>query len=493
LFEYIQGLKKKEWKMSGDQMLARGKGIAPKATARLRSAVMTGTLAFSLLWSLPAMAAPAALPAQQDDAPIPLNLGEMASGILANGESVAYLFDAPADTTYVITTGDDEEAQKFDLILTSEDGEEVYNDIFETVQFDLDDGEYTLELVAVEDGEYSVFVTAGTGDFSENYNRPGDLVAGSFVTLDEVSEEQYATVEIPETDYWQQAFIIISGGEEDDFSATISDDSYDTWESVSSTLDEGPLRFFTRGGLYDLSVQPAQEGAMTVVVLTSGPFPALAFGEAQEEAVSPPGAEKYYVIQPSEAGRQISVSLTADDDDIDLYVSLSTEPGDDTFTSTSVDGTDVVNILPTSTDPIFVHIYTYDASSLEEPLPFTIVAEEGDEASILEPGELYAGEVDAGTINFHLLDLPEGELFVTVFLLGANPDVDLDLRANVTDENGGYVASLSSSSYGSAEAIATFVSDPTTWQIEVSGAYADDPSAYTLLVGVQPAAELAGE
>lgn len=478
--------------MSGNQVLTRSVRSSRGFAARIRNAAMAGTLAVALVWGSPAMAAPTALPAQQDDAPIPLNLGEMARGSLANGESVAFLFDAPDDTTYVITTGNDEEAQKFDLILTSEDGEEIYNDIFETVQFDLDDGEYTLELVAVEDGEYSVFVTGAIGDFSENYSRPGDLVSGSFVTLEGVSEEQFATVEIPETDYWQQAFIVFSGAEEDDFSATIADDSYDTWESISSSLEEGPLRFFTRGGVYDLSVTPAQEGDLTVVVLTSGQLPSLTMGEALEDTIEAPGAERYYILQPSEVGRQINVTVNSDDD-ISLLVSLSTTPGADTLTSSTVDDAQVVSILPTSTDPIFVHVYTWDASELEEPFPFTIVAEEGGEASILEPAELYEGEVEAGSINYHLLNLPEGEVFVTVFLAGADPDVDLDLRANVTDEAGEYVTSLSSSSYGSAEAIATFVGVPTTWQIEVNGAYADDPSAYTLLVGVEPLSTLAGE
>lgn len=453
---------------------------------RVRGVAMTGTLLFSLVWSMPALAAPNALPSQQDDAPTFLNLGEMATGTLANGESVLFTFDAPEDTTYVITTGDDEEAEKFDLILTSEDGEEVYNDIFETVQFDLDDGAYTLELVAVEDAEFSVFVTAQIGDLSGAYNRPGDLIAGSFVTLDSVSGDQYATLEVPETDYWQQVFVVMSGAEGDDFSATISDESYDTYAYVSSTSTDGPLRFFSRGGIYDLSITPAQEGELTVVVLSSGPAPTIALNEDHEDTISLPSGESYFVVQPTEAGHQTTVTLSSDSENVDLELSVSETPGDDTYRSSNYGSNESITLLPQSDAPLYIRVYAYDLTTLTDPVPFTIHVEEGSLAEMLQPDVPLSGDVQAERSSVHMLSVPESNVFVTVYLVGANLSDDLDLRANVNDSEGNYYKSTSSANSGSAEVMGAFADVPTVWQIEVDGSYISDDTSYTLLARVEP-------
>lgn len=478
--------------MSGNRKLTDRRRAGIGRLARVRNAALAGTLALSLVWSAPVFAAPQAGPVEQDDAPIPLNLGEMASGTLANGESVSYIFEAPDDTIYVITPGNPEEAEKFDLILTSEDGEEIYNDIFEVVQFDLDDGDYTLELVAVDNGDYSLFVTAQIGDLSSNSNRPGDLIAGSFVTAEEVSGDQYATIEVPETDYWQQVFVAISGAEGDDFGATVSDESFSTYEYVTSVVDEGPLRFFTRGGEYDLTITPAQDGALTVVVLSSGPAPALALGETHEDTISLPSGESYFLIQPSEAGRQVTVTLTSENEDVDLDLSVSATPGADTHTSTQIGSNESVTVLPVNTGPLFVRVYSYNPSTIEEPVPFTILAEEGDVAATVEPGTTLWGTLDAGGSAFHMLDVPEGNVFVTILLYG-NTDEDIDLRASVTDASGASVTTLSSTSLGAAEIIADHLETPTTWQIEVDGGYTDVPASYLLIARVDPVATLNGQ
>lgn len=455
---------------------------------RWKETILAGTLALSLAWTLPAMAvAPA-----QDAEPTPLPLGQMARGTLANGESVAFTFEAPEDATYVITTADDAEAEKFDLILVDESGEELYNDIFETAEFDLDDGLYTLELVAVDNGEYSLFVAGGFGDLSSNSNRPGDLYAGSFVIAEDVSGDQYATLEIPDSDFWQQVLVTMTGDEAATFSATVSDEDFTTYEYVSDSAIEGPLRFFTKGGVYDLAITPAQDGPLTVVVLTSGPAPSLAVGESVEGAVTLPSGESYYIVQPSGNGGQITVTLTSDSEDVDLDLSVSPVPGEDTNTSSQFGSNESVTVVPLGNDPLYVRVYAYDTSSIEESVPYTLQVEEGDAAATLAPGQSSWGVVEAGATNFHVLEVPEGNVFVTVYM-HSNVDDDLDLSATATDAGGTNVASPSSSTLGSSEVIAAYVESPTTWLVKVNGAYVDETTPYVLLVHVQGADVLGGQ
>lgn len=444
---------------------------------RWQRLAVAGTLALSALWSIPAMAAPAL----QED-PTPLNLGQMATGSLASGESALFSFEAPADTTYVFTTGDAEEAQKFDLIVTDEDGEQVYNDIFETVQLDLDDGDYTAELVAVEEGEYSIFITGQLGNLSENSNRPGRLQNGSFVTIEETGGDQYATLEIADTDFWQQVFVVMSGGGGDDYYASIASSDYSTYESVSSTVDEGPLRFFSRGGEYDLSITPEQDGPLTVVILTSGPAPSINLGESLDDVVSAPSGEKFYTVQPSGAGREVTVTLTSDSEDVDLDLAVSSVPGDTSNTSSKFGGNESVTFLTTNDDPVYIRVYAYDVSSVEEDVPFTLLAEEGEEAAVISANEPVEGTVVAGTSAYRLFTLPDGGQFVAVVLYAG--DADVDLSANVSDDTGASVNTLYSSNSGGAEIIAAYSETPTTWQIKVNGSYISEDAPYTLLVSV---------
>lgn len=455
-----------------------------RRNGRWQRVILAAVLVLSTLLSVPALAAPA----QQSDR-TPLNLGQMARGTLATGESALFSFEAPEDTTYVFTTGDPEEAQKFDLIITDESGAQLYNDIFETVQLDLDDGDYTAELVAVEAGDYSIFITGQIGDLSGNSNRPGDLQNGSFVTIDETSGDLYAILEIADTDFWQQVFVALSGGDGDDFYASISSSDFSTYESVSSTLDEGPLRFFSRGDEYDLTITPAQDGPLTVVVLTSGPAPSIEMGESIDDFVSAPSGEMFYVVQPSEAGREVTVTLTSDSEDVDLDLAVATTPGDTSNVSSAFGSNESVTYLAASEDPIYIRVYAYDASRIVEDVPFTLLVEEGEEAAIIEPGVAVQSTAPASGKAYHLLTLPDGGVFVTVMLSGGSQDIDL--QAGIVDDAGANVTTLYSSNSGSAEIVSYYARTPTTWQIMVNNSYSSQEAPYTLLVSVVDPDDLA--
>ena len=173
-------------------------------------------------------------------------------------------------------------------------------------------------------------------------------------------------------------------------------------------------------------------------------------------------------------------------------LSVSATPGLDSNTSSQFGSNESVTVLPTNTDPLYVRVYSYDPSTIAEPVPFTLTAEEGDAAATLEAGQSVWGNVAAGGSVFHLIEVPEANVFVTVYLYGAT-DQDLDLRATVTDDTGASLTSLSSSGIGSTEVIADFVETPSTWQIEVDGSYVDSAAPYALVAQVLSANAVTGQ
>jgi hypothetical protein len=424
----------------------------------------------------------------QDAEPQPLLLGEMGTAVLAAGESVSFAFEAPDETTYVIASGDEAEAAKFTLVVTDDNGNEAYNGPFDTVELELDNGDSIVTATANEDGVLSLFVTGQIGEFSEDYGE-GEMMNGSFVVEEDVDNTLYATIEIDDTDSWQRAFVVLVGGEDDTYSANVSGDAI--YESIMDSSAEGPLNFWTQGGDYVLDITPIEGGdSLTAIVMLSGPIPALTLGEERVETMSPDSKEKAFRFTAGEVGREYTVSLVSENEDVDIDLAVSADPTTDTWSSYN-SGTDesVTFVAPIAGD-YFIKAYT--SSDFDEPVEFTALVEEGDLAPALEPNSATWDEVEAGENRIYTLQLDEGNQFVTLFLV-ANPEVDLDMTAQQVGESGSSTISLSSYNTGSNEVLSALATEPGVLQVTVSGEYASDDTPFVLLARVESPGAVAGQ
>jgi hypothetical protein len=438
--------------------------------------------AMLLFTALPVQAAPIA----QDDQPVAIMLGEMARRELANGESALYSVTAPADGLYVITTADEQEAGKFDLIVTNTDGEEVFDDVFGTVELELSEGDYTLELTAVEDGVLSLFVTGQLGDMTDDFSDPGEMINGGFFVTENVEGSLYAKLTIGESPYWQRAFVVVQGGDGDSYSASVSGE--DIYETLSDSSASTLLPFWTRGGEYDLEVSPLSGGAnLTVMTLLSGPTPQLASGEGLEGELSGDNLERFYQFEVTQPGALVNVSLTSDADDADMDLSVGLDPASSTWSSASLESNEVVDFMAPVAGTYFVRVYSHSGEGA-----FSISAEEGDLAPELPIGELTWDTVTAESVRVYRMEAPESGQILTVILVGS-PGQDLDLSVSLSNEAGENVHSLSSSGLDSVEMVAQSDAQAGLYEVRVNGSYVSDDANYVIEARLTPPAEVAAQ
>lgn len=468
------------------QQAGRGNKLGAGRVWRRIGLHLGAAVALLFLSAPVAMAAPTA----QEGEPVEILLGELASATLAAGETASFTFDAPDDGLYVITTGDDAEAAKFTLVLTTDRGDEVYNGVFQTTELELDDGDYIVEATANEDGVFSFFATAQLGDLTDDYGRPGDMINGGFVTVEDVEGTLYAELDIDDTDSWQQVFLYIQGAEGDAYSASVSGEN--AYESISDSSTDPPLTFWSRGGRYRVEFTP-YEGtgeSLTVVPLLSGPIPALEVGVETAGTLDPQTRERVYHFTVDEPGRAIRVTTAADDDNVDAELVVSIDPTMDTWYSYNYGSNEEINFAAPLAGDYFVRFYT--GSALEGVFDYTVLVEMGDVATSLEPNSKIWGMVEAGGSNIYTMNVDEADTLLSLILV-SSPGTDLTLTAQQVDENGSVVASLSGYSSGSTEILAQTVSTPGVYEVRVDGRYASEDTAYVLDVRIEAADEVGAQ
>lgn len=456
---------------------------------RPRRATWAAALALALALVIGVAPLAVAAPAAQDGEPTPIVLGQLASATLAAGESAAWIVETPDNGLFVLANGGDEaEGANFTVVITDEDGNEVFNDALQTAELELDEAEYTITATATADGEIAFFLTGALGELSDEYGE-GELSNGAFATAEDFDTPLYAEIEIEDLDDWTQAFVVISGGEDDVYSAYVSGEN--VYASVSDHVEEGAISFLTRGGDYMLEVSPVDDSGefINVVVMLGGAPVTLALEEETELVLAPGMHEVVARFTAEEANRQYTVTLTGDDSlDVDLAVSL--DPTQNTWTSYNSGTDETVTFVSPAAGEVFIRAF---ANSLpEEPFVMTALVEAGELSAMLLPGEPVWGEVEEGGSVVYSLDVPEANMLLTI-LLAANDDQDLDLTAQQVGADGSSLTSLSTYSSGATEIVAAKVEEPGLFQVNVSAEYAGDDTPFVLLARLESAGDIGAQ
>lgn len=395
------------------------------APARLAVMFLAALMAFGPL-------AVFAAPAVQigDDLPNggSLSLGEYAFVEMLNGDSYSVEVTIPESGSYLVTAVDEAAAEDFDLIVTDEEGNELFNDIFATTELTLESGTVTLTFIAVTDSTLGFVVLGRIGSMTGDENQPGKLVPGSFYFNDEVSDPLYATLSIPPTDYPRQVLIAFQGGEEDVFYAYAQAEAESIYAYVTTDTDD-IMSFWTHGGDIALEVSPYERRSeLALGVFVTGRPTAVAIGETIEGVIPAGVDEVIYELELDASYTDLELVIDGEDGlgvtlldhyyDYDAYYSSYGE--EELFIDQLYPGVYYV-VVEASTTP-------------EEEIPFTleITGEAGRPTIMLESGVPYEDEFSGAeeSLNYSFEVANPGAL-VTVTMQGEDEDYNFDLTAGL--------------------------------------------------------------
>ena len=422
------------------------RAFAIVAPTRLVVIVMAALLAFSPFAVMAAPAAQFGSVANTGETPAGdvLLLGEYAFVDMLNGDTYTAQVVIPESGNYLITAVDDAAAEDFDLIVTDEAGNELYNDIFVTTGLDLEPGTVTLTFVAVADNQLGVVVLGQIGGMTSDESQPGKLVPGSIYINDEVSDTLYATISVPPSTFPRQVLVAFEPGEGDTYYA------YAEGENVyaSATTDTNDiLRFWTHGGDYALQVDAYERRSeLTLVVFVTGQPAPMTMDEPLEGEVPAGATEVVYELQLDTNYTDIEMVVDGEDD---LAITLLDNYYDyDVYHSSYGEEELVIDALYPGV--YYVLVQAPEAADENIPFSFTLTGEAGRPTTQLESGTAFEDEFAEGetSINYSF-EIANPGAMVTVSLSGANEDSDYDITAGL--HPGG--ANWSSYSWGSDETL----------------------------------------
>ena len=426
--------------------------IAPsrKTPTRGVAVVLTTLLAFLLAFSpVAVMAAPTAQfgglnKSDDESAAHSILLGEYAFADMLNGDSYSVEVVIPESGSYLITAVDDDAAQDFDLVVTDEAGNELFNDIFATTDLTLDTGTVTLTFYAVADNHLGVVVVGQLGGMTDSYDQPGKLTPGSVYVNDEVNDTLYATVSIPPSDFPRQVLIDLEPGDGDIYYAYASGDNV----YASTTTDTSNLlRFWTHGGDYELEVSAYERRSqLTLIVFVTGEPTALVMDEPLEGVLPAGATETVYALELDTNYTDLEVAVDSSEN---LGVTLLENYYDyDVYYSSYGEASAYIDALY----PGVYYVLVQASAATEAAIPFTlsIVGDAGRPTATLETGTVFDDEFAEGeTSANYAFEIVNPGALVTINMTGADEDSDFDLTAGLRPG----ATNWSSYAYGSDESL----------------------------------------
>lgn len=401
--------------------------ISPRV-ALSRYAALLAVLVIAALAALPVHTALAVSPAQETGEATPISLGEFVFRAMANGESATYQVSLPESAAYRITALDEERAAAFDLVVTDADDNEVYSDIFETVELDLEAGDITLQFIAVDNESLEFAVFGYLGTMSDDPDQPGALLPGSIYFESRVNEERYALLTIPETPYPQQVFLYIEPGEGDSFDLTAQ--GPDIGSAYLRTEENNLLHFWSQGGEYLITALPIERRSeFSLIPYLSGAPAVLALETPFEADIAAGQTEVVYELTLDAPYETLTISAETSADPISVTLVDRLYDGV-YYESADWEGPDLtVENIEAGTYYVIVEI-----EPAEEDVPLTLLASGSAGGPVITraSGGTVTGLFEEGdTLAVFEFEVTKPRSLVTVQLASDAEDTDFDLQVGM--------------------------------------------------------------
>ena len=387
-------------------------------------------IAFSLMLVAALTFLPTGVAIAQDEPAeaVPLLLGEYVAANMVNGETADYVLTLPEDASYEIGIVDEDEAIAFDLIVTDAEGNELFNDIFGSIDLELEAGDVNLHFEAVDNARLEFAILGNIGNMTTDIDQPGTLPAGGIFFSEDVSDPVYAALTIPETPYPQQVTVYFEPGAEDSFYVSVEGDDigYIDAEATESDL----LRFWTHGGEFLITAEPYERRSqLQLIPFLSGPPVVLGPDESIEDFVTADESAVIYSLPLTTPFNELTVEIEAALADIDITLVDRLFDGKFIESSYGEPTLTVENIAP---GEYYLIIDTYDPVEEDLPLTVSVTGSAGDPIELLEKGDTVDGLFEDGESDVtFFLDVEEPGSLISVALVSAVAESDYDLEAGI--------------------------------------------------------------
>lgn len=421
-------------------------------------AVLLSSMVVAALLALPVSVAVAAPRAQGDDEAQSIFLGEYVLREMTNGETATFQVEIQEQANYMVTPVDADEAVAFDLVMSDADGNEVFNDVFDSPQAELAPGIVTLEFTAVDDAVLEFVVLGEIGTMSSDPNQPGKLPSGGIYTDERINNARYGLLSVPETTYPQQVLLYAEPGEADSF--TVSAEGDDIGFVSISTDDTDLLQFWTNGGDYLITAEPDERrSTVTLIPFLSGPPNALTLDEPLDGSIAAGSSEAVFELVLDSSYDNLTIDVESD---ADVNVSLVDRLYDGNYfeTSSGEPSLEVSNVSPG------VYYVLIETDPVDEDTDITITAsgEAGAPIEQLTSGAAALGEFAEGDTSLnYAFEVSQPGALVTVDLTSDEEDTDFDLAVGLQPGGSAWTSYL----VGSNDSLAFVAPTAGTYYISV--------------------------
>ncbi len=241
-------------------------------------------------------------------------------------------------------------------------------------------------------------------------------------------------------------------------------------------------------GTYYLWVQAptgaesSQPFTLTVTGVAGDPIPRL------ENQVAAPGEfaegeeQHTYWLSVPQAGSLITLSLQAENPDVNYTVQVALQPGAPLWRGEG--GTPLRFVAPRP------GTYLVDVLSNGAPGPYSLLAQVADPVMALDPAAPTWDQIAPGETAFYRLAVDGPDQILTVILVG-NPAAELDLTVTWVDPETGQLQTASSAGGGSVEVVSQSRTVPGLYQVAVQAGAVGGP--YLLMVRLEDPSLLGGQ
>ncbi len=391
-------------------------------------------IAFFIVLMLASSPVPASAHPLRQEATLPqMILGQCVRAIANEGDVLTYRLPLEVGGNYLLFSDDSEQAANFTVsVVGSEHGEIINGQEFADIELKLDPDEYVVTFTATADAELSAVVVGDFGQLSRDQDQPGALFNGSYLQVKRVRDTLYATLSLPETEDFQKLHIWLIGGDDDSYDIQV--DNGDLYEfGSSSDEEEQGVQFWTRGGQFNVEIEPAAVGgSLRLFVLLSGPVPVIEKGTPNSFTVGGAKPNLTVAVDVQQAGSIVTAQVTPDSDSVNYQFGTSRNPQAEIETAYIYGTESKLSFMAP-----YAGRYILQLVNSNEPVQFDITVNETEQAPVLQ----IWGIVPAGEDALYQLQVDSAGDLLSLILVGNSDEIDLE--ATLINEEGAIIHTMS--------------------------------------------------
>ena len=364
----------------------------------------------------------AAAPSPQDARPaIQIMLGENFAQTLTPEQPLVLTFDAPEEGDYQFQDTGTTPDGATTLVVRDVAGETLYDGPLVPTELRLAAGNHQLMISAAQEVQLALLIMGQIGELSPDATVPGVLFAGGIVEAQNVEGALVGSLIIPQTPYAQEISLNIVPATGESYLTSVQGADVN---AVISTDETNQLRFISRGGLYQVIVQPdSPVTSFTLATQVSGPPPLLPIDAPVTGVIPADASSVAWRFEPERFYPTLSIQLNGLDVSapVNLEVHVEDEQGVTLYKQRYATGSEPqgTNLLEQITPGrYFLTLTRLDETDTELPFELALTGAPAPESIPIENGGEIQGDIAvteaAAPIQLYRFNVEQTGALITV-------------------------------------------------------------------------------